>query len=390
MSYPMVDLTADDEDDDDGGDDSHRLNGRLDKHRGNDDDDADADEDDDNDDDVVEVIEPWSSTAKRKRNEPAAATPMDESATAMTNKRNRTVPPPTNHRSTGALTTDRRAFLQLQAAIGTVRVRVADSYAVGEREAVQRRVRLLLVELPPPPAGAAAHWYAFLADAQVATVCAAECVVVVLFNVQARCVALEPRTGASRLIDTTRIGSAAAFARAVGDACRAVALPSVAGVKRSHSATAAAAAVVVDDDATTRALMSAQEEAYAAALAADVAREQQRTRLTQRRMEAVVRNAERSARAVAAAHECHVRVRLPNGSVVESVFDSSADTVQALLDFVIVEASRQLAAGDAFDVANYELVAQFPKRCVGDAAQPLRDALQGGRRVMLLLEEKPI
>lgn len=246
------------------------------------------------------------------------------------------------------------------------------------------------------------HWYAFLCLLDVIAAVDAEFVPVLMLNALVRCVVLEPRSGNTSTLDTAAIFTAAQFlaaARAGAVAVRArkrAFVASVGGDSTAALVAAANAAAVAD----TRELRSAQELVYAEALAVDQQRLQLRERLQQRRDAAIVRRDERRKRVIAVPAPCAVRVRLPNGALIESVFDRDADRVASLLDFVVIEASLQL--GDTFDVANYQLFALYPKRCVAgeladgrsdpSAALTLTDAVSAAagadRRVLLVLEER--
>jgi hypothetical protein len=316
---------------------------------------VDVDDDDDDDDDGVVY------TGKRKAISSASSAP----------KRPNNLP----------AVTPASPLQRLEAAVGgRLTVHVAVSYEAAERDAKERRIRLLLVELPPRSAPTS-HWYAFLRNDAVARLCRSEFAVVLSVNALSRCVVLEPRTGTARTIDTAQTPTVDVFVGALIDAVRATAFPRA---KRTFDDVREVSKVVAVRD-----LMSQQNAAYASALARDAARDAQRTRLTQQRSSAVARMAERSKRAIAADRQCHVRVRLPDGAVLESVFDSAADTVQALVDFVTVEASLRLRDGDQFDATAFRLMSQFPKRCVSaDPDALLADALGGGgKRVALVLEE---
>lgn len=247
--------------------------------------------------------------------------------------------------------------------------------------------------------------------ANVISVVDAEFVPLLSLNAQTRCYLLEPRTGSASVIDTNTIFKATEFVVALRNVASALqsrkrafvetsaaANSSAAASSSSLAAIAAVAAATVENN--RRDVRSEQEIAYAESLAVDRQRSQVRDRLQVRRNVAIARRDERQKRVIGLPAPCAVRVRLPNGALIESVFDRDADQVAALLDFVVIEASMQL--GDAFDIANYQLFSLYPKRCVAgelasgetdpSAALALSDAVAAAagadRRVLLVLEER--
>jgi hypothetical protein len=265
-------------------------------------------------------------------------------------------------------------------------------------------IGVLQIELPPPPRVLSSHWYAFLCLLDVVAVVDAEFVPLLALNALARCFVLEPRSGNTRTIDTATIFNAPQFLAAIRAAGASVQLRKRAfgaSVGESTAALLAAAnAAAAAEVADTRDLRSAQEVAYAESLAVDQQRVQLRERLQRRRAAAIAHRDERLKRVIAVPVPCAVRVRLPNGALIESVFDRDADQVAALLDFVVIEASLQL--GDTFDIANYQLFSLYPKRYIAgeladgssdpSAALTLVDAVSAAagadRRVLLILEER--
>lgn len=234
----------------------------------------------------------------------------------------------------------------------------------------------------------------------------AEFVPLLALNAQARCYVLDPRSGNVTLIDTNTIFKAADFLVALRNVTAVmqsrkrafVETSAASSASTSLAAVAAVAAAAVEND--RRDVRSEQELAYAESLALDRQRTLVRDRLQVRRNAAIARRDERQKRVIDVPAPCSVRVRLPNGALIESVFDRDVDRVAALLDFVVIEASMQL--GDAFDIANYQLFSLYPKRCVAgelasgetdpSAALALSDTVAAAagadRRVLLVLEER--
>ena len=128
-----------------------------------------------------------------------------------------------------------------------------------------------------------------------------------------------------------------------------------------------------------RALRSKQQREFAAALAIDIARERERNRLSQRRLDAVRRQNSvwgKSTDANDTNNEwCDVRVRLPTGAVRQRRFDALKASRRALLDWSLLEAATAVGVGsDAFDIARYRLVTTFPKQVVAAEVSFLIDS----------------